>query len=140
MKVLPENILKCMRPEDRRKLGQKTAAEVLAQGEATSEKALQKQIVGLLRLKGIEPIVSRMDRRTSNNIGTPDILFAVDCSSDENIRPCACAWEIKMPQGKLSREQEQMATKLLMHPNCWCWRVIRSVDMAIAELKEMGVE
>lgn len=135
MKVLPDSYLRCLSPEDRRKLGQKTAEEVLAQGEAKSEKTLQKQIVGLLRLKGIEPIVSRMDRRTSNNVGTPDILFCVLGTST-----FACAWEVKMPRGIVGVEQNAMHVKLQTFPNDWTVKVIRSVDEAIAELKEMGIE
>lgn len=151
MKVLPEKYLRLMRPEDRLRLGQKTASEVLAQGEATSEKALQKQIVGLLRLKGIEVNVSRMDKRKTDAVGWPDITFAVYwpapqiiCAGESHQLPKAwqffpCAWEIKMPQGKLSFEQEALGLRLQVPPNGWRYRVIRSVDQAIAELKEMGV-
>lgn len=142
-RVIPENILKCMSPKDRRKHGQKTAAEVVAQGEAKSEKELQRSIVALLRLKGIEPIVSRMDRRTSNNVGTPDILFVAGMENgtgDEWVWLVACAWEVKMPQGKLTIEQEAMAKRLTTPPNCWRHRVIRSVDQALAELKKMGIQ
>jgi hypothetical protein len=140
-KVLPDSYLRCMTPAQRQEIGQKTAAEVLSAGVAKSEKDLQKQIVGLLRLKGIEPIVSRMDRRTSNNVGTPDILFAVtgDLRAWEWGSE-ACAWEVKMPQGKLSPEQEAMGRKLKTAPNGWSHEIIRSVDEAIAALKSMGVE
>lgn len=138
-----------MSPQDRRKLGQKSAAEVLEQGEATSEKMLQKQIVGLLRLKGLQVNVSAMHKRTTHAVGWPDITFAVatfDPTYDANGQPyemCSqtpCAWEIKIPQGKLSQEQEVMKARMTMAPNAWRHRVIRSVDQAIAELKEMGVD
>lgn len=139
MKVIPEKLLRLMSPEDRRKAGQKTAAEVLAQGEAKSEKELQRSIVGLLRLKGIEPIVSRMDRRTSNNVGTPDILFAVGGFFNGRSYDFACAWEIKMPKGELSDQQKAIGCKMIQPPNAWCHRVIRSVDQALADLRAMGI-
>lgn len=146
--VLPDNILRCMTPEARKALGQKTAEEVLAQGEAKSEKELQRSIVALLRLKGIEVNVSRMDKRKTDAVGWPDLTFAVDAKWEVTwgsvTRCCsgilACAWEIKMPQGRLTPEQEAMATSLSRPPNHWRHRVIRSVDEAIAELREMGIE
>lgn len=138
--VLPNHITRLVSPEDRKKLGLETAEETLAKGEAKSEKALQRQIVNLLRLKGIEPIVSRMDRPTSNNAGTPDILFS--------LHSVACAWEVKVPKfplnsqyafSQLSEQQIAMREKLISLPSCWRWRLITSVEMALAELKEMGL-
>jgi hypothetical protein len=148
MKVLPEKYLRLMSAEGRRKHGQKTASEVLEQGEAKSEKMLQKQIVGLLRLKGVQVNVSRMDKRKTDTVGWPDITFSVAIfervydTNGEPYEACSqtpCAWEVKMPQGKLSQEQEVMKSRLTTPPNSWRYRVIRSVDQAIAELKEMGV-
>ena len=136
MKALPDSFLRCLSPAERKKIGQRTAAEVLANGEAKSEKELQRMIVQLLRLKGIEPIVSRMDRRTSNNVGTPDIIFAIT----EYWWTKAHGWEIKLPQGKLSPEQEAMHKKLMTRPNAWSVKVIRSVQEAIEELRSMGIQ
>ncbi len=61
--VLPESFLRCMKEEDRKSLGKAglTASEANAKCSRRSEKELQKHIVNLLRLRGIEPIVSRMD-------------------------------------------------------------------------------
>lgn len=135
MKVLPNSYLRCLSAKDRQKLGQRTAEEVMAQGETKSEKELQKQIVGLLRLKGIEVNVSRMDKRKTDVVGWPDLTFSV-------IRgriAIPCLWEVKMPKGTLSPEQMTLASKLTTGPNAWRYRLIRSVDQAIAELKEMGI-
>lgn len=146
MKVIPENILKCMSPEARRKYGQRTAAEVMASGEATSEKQLQRSIVGLLRLKGIEVNVSAMHKRTTHRVGWPDLTFSVWVDGllmgvlPGTRIPMACLWEVKMPQCELSPEQEDMKEKLDDGPNAWRHRVIRSVDQALAELKEMGIQ
>lgn len=138
MKVFPPNILKCMSPADRKALGKAglTPEEALQKAETKSEKELQSLIVALLRLKGIEPIVSAMNKRTTNNVGLPDILFAVNGRR----RFYACAWEIKMPGSKLSWEQVKMAERLEDLPNGWNWRVIRSVDEALEELRRMGIE
>ena len=147
--VLPETFLRCVKPEDREKLKLGlTAKEFMAKGAAANEKALQRQIVSLLRLKGIEPIVSAMHKRTSNNVGTPDILFCcvekgfIDLCGNDSRSPRyhGCAWEIKMPGKQLEHHQLQMAIRMSSPPNGWRHRVIRSVDEAIAELKEMGIE
>lgn len=150
--VIPENILKCMSPEDRRKHGQKTAAEVLAQGEAKSEKELQKQIVALLRLKGVEVNVSRMDKRKTDVVGWPDLTFCVYAMAPQMVfaglsealpkawQVFPCLWEIKMPKGELTPEQQKIGIRLISMPNGWRHRVIRSVDQALAELREMGIQ
>lgn len=137
--ILPPNILKCLRPEDRKSLGKAgmLPEEALRKMEIKSERDLQNQIVGLLRLRGIEPIVSRFGKRTTNNIGTPDIIFAVRVNIHDEGH--ACAWEIKLPDGKPSREQEQMAVRLLTPPNAWRYKIIRSVDEALETLRAIGV-
>src|ERR1043165_8946289 len=114
--VLPNNYLKCLSAKDRKALGKAglTAEEAIAAYEAKSERELQRQIVSLLRLKGIEPIVSRMDKRTSNNIGTPDILFAVIGSYRAS--DTACAWEVKLPGRDLSEDQERMKIRMTEPP------------------------
>ena len=55
-----------------------------------SEKSLQEAIEKLLGYKGITVIRSRMDRPTTNNVGAPDLLFAV--------HGWAVAWEVKLPK------------------------------------------
>ena len=129
--VLPESFLKCVSPADREKLRLGlTAKEFMAKGAAANERSLQRQIVNLLRLKGIEPIVSAMHKRTSNNLGTPDILFAC--------KGVPMAWEVKMPGKDMEPHQQQMALRLMQ--NGWFHRVIRSVDEALEALRAMGVE
>lgn len=137
--VIPQHIARLMSPEDRQVFGKgaMTAEDALARAELKSERDLQRQIVGLLRLKGIEPIVSRMDRKTSNNVGTPDILFAV-VLKPWNTR-VAVAWECKFAKGALSLEQQQMAVRMSTPPNGWVVKTIRSVDEAILELQDMGL-
>lgn len=141
-----------MTPEARQELGQRTAAEVMAKGVATSEKQLQRQIVNLLRLKGVECNVSAMHKRKTDRVGWPDITFCIYTLAPQIIgdRPSQylpqawqtfpCAWEIKMPQGKLTKGQEAMKALLTSGVNGWRHRVIRSVDEALAELTAMGLK
>ena len=134
-------MLRCIDPAERKKLKLKTAAEAITTAEIKSERDLQKQIISLLRLKGIEPIVSRMDRKTSNNVGTPDLLFAItgDLRGWEWGAE-ACAWEIKLPGKVLEPHQEAFAKRMISNPNGWSFSVIRSVDQALKELNDMGFE
>lgn len=133
MVVLSEKILRLMSSADRKKLGKggllwSEAKELAA---AKNERELQGQLVQLLRRKGIEVLWHRTDRRSAATIGWPEITFAAGGQS--------CAWEVKFGDGELSTEQKQMAVRMMSPPNCWWWRVIRSYDDALAELKELGL-
>jgi hypothetical protein len=130
--VLPEAFLRCISPEQRKNVlgGQLTAEEAISRAEVKNERALQSQIVNLLRLKGIEPLWHRTDKKSAATIGWPDLTFAV---------PDPCAWEVKFGDGKLSDDQVAMHLRLQTPPNCWRVRTIRSVDEALAELKELGL-
>lgn len=140
MKVIPQHISRLMSPEDRQAFGKgaMTAEDALARAEIKNERDLQRQIVALLRLKGIEPNVSRMDKRKTDAVGWPDITFAIDYYDDPSYN-IPCAWEVKFGNGQLSKEQQQMHVRLSTPPNAWRIRVIRSVDEAIAELKYLGL-
>jgi hypothetical protein len=133
-KVIPENYLKWISEGDRKSLGKagRTWKECIAKGEAKNERELQGQIVNLLRLRGIEPLWHRTDRRSAATIGWPDITFAYYGK--------AIAWEVKLPNGRLSREQDQMLDTLGTVPNWWDIRVIRSVDQALGELHRIQTE
>lgn len=143
MTVLPESFLKCLSKEDRDSLGKGglTWEDALRRGQAKSEKDLQKMIVQLLRMKGIEPNVSRMDKRKTDSVGWPDITFCVGFTSwaKKHQAVFSCAWEVKFGKGQLSVEQQQIHIRLSTPPNAWRIKVIRSVDEALAELKEFGL-
>lgn len=91
-----------------------------------SEKDLQRQIVKVIRLHGIEVLVHRMDRKTGATVGWPDITFCVNGQG--------YLWEIKTGAGRLSLEQERLMDKLSQPPDSWKVKVIRSVQEAIYEL------
>lgn len=137
-KVLPEAWLKLMSPEDRKAIGQMSAEEAMTAFTAKTERKLQSQIVNLLRLKGIEVCWHRTDKKSAATVGWPDLTFCA--VSHDSVWLYPCAWEIKLPGGKLSNEQEQIAIRLQQPPNGWVYKVIRSVDEALKELKAMGVK
>ena len=102
----------------------KTAPDKASHEDVKSEKILQIQIEQYLGHKGITAIRSRMDRKTSNQVGTPDFMFAVEGR--------ACAYEAKLPHHKLSTEQEEMRRKL--EADGWHYVVVRHLDDVIADL------
>jgi hypothetical protein len=89
--------------------------------EIKSEKQLQEQIVGFLERNNVVVIRSRMDRKTSTNVGTPDLLFSV--------RMRAIAFEVKLPGKKPAEEQRNMM--LRMTGNGWACFIIHSYDEAV---------
>ena len=133
--VVPDNIVRRMNPKDRKSLGLKTSEEAIAVMQVRNELELQKQIVGYLRLRNIEVIWQRTDKRTTTKRGTPDILFAVN----SNGFPTPCAWEIKYDRGVPSREQTDMMLRMQTAPNAWRVRLISSFEHAVAELRELNV-
>lgn len=97
-KTLPDNIARLMPREDRVATGVKTSAEIQEAIAAKSEREFQEQCVALLRQRGVKRVVrSRTDKRTSNAVGTPDLLFCYHRR--------ACAYECKFDKGRLSNEQ-----------------------------------
>ncbi len=149
MNVLPDSFLRCLDPQTRKSLGKAglTAEEALSKSQAKNERQLQTMIINLLRLKGIEPLWHRTDKKSAATVGWPDITFCVehvrwlcapDCEESDKF-VSACGWEVKFGKGQLSTEQQQMHVRLSTPPNAWRIKVIRSVDEAIAELKELGL-
>jgi len=88
--------------------------------EWKNEKQMQDFIETFLTEQGTAAIRSRMDRKTSNQCGTPDFLFA--------IKGQAVAFECKLPGRKLTEAQEKMIRK--MTENGWRCYVINSYDEA----------
>jgi hypothetical protein len=135
-------VLRRMSAADRASLGKAglTRADCEALCEAKNERELQKQIVSYLRLQGIEVNVSRTDKRTTHKKGWPDLTFAIIFRvNGYRSEWIPCAWEIKFGNGKLSPEQEKLATTLTSPPNGWRFRVIRSLDEARGELWKLGI-
>jgi hypothetical protein len=97
--------------------------------EIKSEKQLQDQIVGFLERNNVVVIRSRMDRKTSINVGTPDLLFSV--------RMRAVAFEVKLPGKKPTEEQRNLM--LRMTGNGWACFIIHSYDEAVEVFKNISL-
>lgn len=102
-----------------------TAAECQEKIELKSEKELQRQCANYLRQRDIWFAQSRMDRKTSNKVGTPDFLFAIDC------RPVAV--ECKFGAGQLS--PEQLKTESHMIQNGWRHYTVRTFEQFMEIVK-----
>lgn len=100
--VLPPNLLRCLSPEDRKKLGKAGVLpeEAQAKADGRREKELQRACASILRLRNAWFDVSRMDRKTTNQVGRPDFICCV--------RGRFVAIEVKTPTGNLSPDQERV--------------------------------
>jgi len=129
MSVHPENILRCMSDAHRKSLGREgmTKAEAEAAFIAKNEAQLQRQIIQMLNRHGIHVICSQTGKRTTTNIGTPDLLFTVPRRGSDIGTPCA--WELKMKGNKPTKEQTE--TMLAMQANGWKCAVVYSYDDAL---------
>jgi hypothetical protein len=122
MEILPDNILTHMAAKDRKSLGKAgmTREESITAMEIRSERDLQNQIASYLYHKRIWFHRTRMDKKTTGPVGTPDFIFAV------NGRPIA--WEVKLPGKELSFDQASVMAE--MFGNSWCCATVRSVAEA----------
>jgi hypothetical protein len=94
------------------------------------EKQLQDQIAGHLEINGTVVIRSRMDRKTTTRVGTPDLLFA--------LKGRAIAIEVKRPGHKPSKEQLEMMRQ--MTANGWRCFVIDDYDEAVKTINKLFLE
>lgn len=124
--VLPPHFLDKIDPRDRRALGLRSDAERRETAVAKDEREIQKQIANYLRLLNIWFAQSRMDRRTSNTVGTPDFLF---CYHGRFV-----AWEVKCPWSRCLRMEQAMARKAILAQRGQ-WRMITSLQEAQEHLR-----
>lgn len=123
--------------EERKKQGILTAEEALAKLEARSERELQDQIVNLLHLRGVKRVIrSRMDKKTTNAKGTPDLLFVYPFFGGVSCYPgTPLAFEVKIGSEELSDDQK--AAELELTLDGWRHHVIRSLDEAKVALDRL---
>lgn len=128
--MLPENILSRMAPEDREALGERgrTNNDRREQAIAKDEREIQKQVAGYLRLLNLWHVQSRMDRRTSNTVGTPDFIFV------RKGKPVF--WEVKCPWSRSLRPEQAKAREAILAEGGE-WRLITSLAEAQAHLREI---
>lgn len=127
--ILPNHCLRLVSPADRAKLGLVTAEEAFAAQECRSEKALQDLLVQwLCAHRGVNRVVrSRTDKATTNETGTPDLLFVYN--------GVPVAWECKTATGRLSLAQERASIAFMK--DGWHWSLIRSFAEAKAVLDSL---
>jgi hypothetical protein len=129
--LLPDSLLRCVSAADRTAAGlpaplEQSLAAAVTRNEHKREKELQNQIDGWLRIRGITAIRSGTHRKTSNNVGCPDLIFCV--------RGRACALEAKLPGQKPTPEQERFMCALAK--DGWFVKVVHSLDEARAAVAE----
>lgn len=119
--------------------------EIVKETEVKNERQLHREIGNLLRLKGVFFVESRMDRKTTTQVGVPDFLFSVLVWIEDKLTqttieiPQAQAWELKVNGRPLDPEQQKAFETMSAKPNGWSCRVIRSVDQALEELRKIGL-
>lgn len=102
---LPENILKRMRPEDRKSMNVMTLEEANERQIVRSEKELQSCVVNLLRLRGWLYINPNMSKRSPLREGWSD--FTCFSPSGKTV-----FFECKVGKEKLRPAQEEFANKV----------------------------
>jgi len=132
--MIPKHIIERMEADDRAALGVSNSAETRAKAIAKDERELQHQIAGYLRLHRLWFTQSRMDRRTSNTVGTPDFLFPYKGKNDERAR--WVAWEVKCPWSRSLRPEQAHARDQILAQGGE-WRLITSLPEAQAHLREI---
>lgn len=77
--ILPDRVLKCMAPAERKRLGPAGTlqSEAAAKEAHRSEKEMQAKIQAFCDLKGWPCYRSRTDKKTTNKRGQPDFLICL---------------------------------------------------------------
>jgi hypothetical protein len=129
-KILPTHLTRLMSPADQRAVSPtgRTPAETRAAAVVKDERELQRQVANYLRLLGVWHVQSRMDRRTSNTLGTPDFLL---CRHGKFI-----AWECKCPWNRALRPEQAKAREAILAAGGE-WRLVTTLAEAQGHLREL---
>lgn len=113
-----------MAKEHKQELGRaaETMPEVEARMVVQAEKALHKQILDWLHMKGVKGVIrARMDRKSTLPVGVPDMLFSV--------KGVPVAIEVKVGKNQPSSEQKVWMADL--KADGWMTGIVRSLDDVI---------
>lgn len=124
--IIPQNIVERMSPMDRGDLNQSTAEERSSIVDLRLERDLHKLIMNELSRRQIFYVHSRTDKKTSQNVGVPDFIFAV--------LGLPTAVEVKLPGRKLTADQEYVRNAMIQ--DGWRYEVVYSFDQFVSLLKE----
>lgn len=130
--MIPSNkMLSLMSKQDRAPMGKAgvTTKEANAKHEALAEREIQRQIEAWLRSQEFYFVRSRMDRKTSVQVGTPDYIVSA--------YGCFVAFEVKTATGKLSEAQERAGAQI--QANAGRFHVVRSLAEVVSILKDLAV-
>lgn len=104
MKIIPENIRKCMAPQLRKELNCPTNEESKKKIEAQLEKQVHRDFQNWCNRTNVKTRHQRMDKRTSEAKGWPDF----QCMANGRI----CFVEFKVGGNKLTPEQDEICNWL----------------------------
>ncbi len=136
--LLPDHVKTKISPRDRKAVLGKhgwTKAEQLEKNANQSEKELQDQIAGYLSQNGVYYTRSRMDKRTTNRMGTPDFLCCVPSGNQGVFLAIECKAKDRRPTKEQAEEMWAISRsygRTLLAYN------IESVQSAIQEIKREG--
>lgn len=136
--MLPESVLKCMSPEDRKARGKsgRTHEECRRQQADISEKEIHRQIDQWLRSKDIVFQHERMDGKTRGTVGWPDFTFVwITDWQRRHWELKAIGCEVKRPGENPTKEQEEIHN--WMRKNGWTVLVVHSLQELIEGLKNL---
>lgn len=135
--VLPDAMLSKMPKAEREALGKAgvTYAEAEAKQAFKREKELQQRCVALLRLRNIVCNVSRTDRRKTDMIGWPDLVFCVPRAKGHGI---PCGFECKLPGCHPTPEQVKVMQQMM--DNGWLVRIITSEEQFLETLRNLEAD
>jgi len=106
MTILPNNVLKCLSPTEKNRLGKAglTTDEAQERFEAKNERDLQRLISNYLRLNNLPFLQDSMHKRRTGTIGWPDFTVF--------IHGHLLLFEVKFGKGKVSPEQAALHAQL----------------------------
>lgn len=121
LRNVPESFRKRIAPEHRKEIGRDamTMEEHAEKNAEKLEKQLHADITSFLRMKGVRVVIhSRTDRKSTNNVGLPDLCFVFNSTP--------MAFEVKRPGKNPSPEQEVCIHDMQM--DGWSVYVVRSLQ------------
>lgn len=130
--TLPDSVLRCMPKDARVPMGKAgvTSAEAQVKHDAVAEREVHKHISNWLRQHDIWFCHSRMDRKTTNQNGTPDFLFVATMPAWEGaqslVKDRPIAIEVKVNGNELSEDQIRVRTQMVT--NGWYYHVVSSLE------------
>lgn len=114
-----------MSPKDRGDLNQKTTEERSSTVDLRLERDLHKLIMNELSRRQIFYVHSRTDKKTSQNVGVPDFIFAV--------LGLPTAVEVKLPGRKLTADQEYVRNAMIQ--DGWRYYIVYSFEEFVDVLR-----